>query len=132
MGNYFILFLCSFSSTKTALTMVGEAARYNNSIALVDGLDRVVSFVRYPLRSSNACCCSGPHSNRSVFRRALKNGNPLSADLAMNLFKAGNLPVNLCTCFVFFGGCMFAMAAILCGFGSMPLAETRHPSNLPL
>ena len=45
-GNYFILFSCSFSSTSTALTVVGDAARYNSNVAESDGLDKVVNLVK--------------------------------------------------------------------------------------
>ena len=51
------LFSCSFSSTKAALTVVGKAARYSNRATPGDGLDKVVSLVKYCFRSSKACCC---------------------------------------------------------------------------
>jgi hypothetical protein len=46
IGNYFILFSCSFSSTTTTLTVVDDAARYNNNVADGEGLDNVVSLVK--------------------------------------------------------------------------------------
>jgi uncharacterized membrane protein len=63
--------------------------------------------------------------------KPLKNGNPLSADLAMNLFNAANLPVSFCTYFLFVGGCILIIAEILSGFASIPLAETKHPNRFP-
>ena len=72
MGNCFILFSCSFSSTSTTLTVLGKAARYNSRVAEGEGFDNVVNLVRQLLRSLKACCCSGPHSKRSVFRIILK------------------------------------------------------------
>ena len=129
-GNCFILFSCSFSSTSTALTIVGDAARYNNNVANGDGLDNVVNLVKYVLSLSKACCCSCPHSKWSELRRVLKNGRPFSADLEMNLFNAASLPVSFCTYFLLASSFMFTIAAIFLGFASMPLADTRQPSSL--
>ena len=65
-----------------------------------------------------------------VFRRILKNGNPFSADLAMNLFSAASLPIRFYTCFLVAGSLMFVIAAIFSGFASMPLVDTRHHMHI--
>jgi len=59
---------------------------------------------------------SATHSKWSELRRVLKKGKPLSADLEMNMFKAGSLPVSFCTCFLLMGGFMFTIAAIFWDF----------------
>ena len=118
-------------STSTTLIVVGNAARYNINVADGDGLDNVVSLVKYCLSSSKACCCSCPHSKRSKLRSILKKGRPLSADLEMNLFNAASLPINFCTCFLLAGGFMFTIVAMFLGFASMPLVDIMQPSSLP-
>jgi hypothetical protein len=110
---------------------VAKAAIYSNRVSFGEGLDSVMSFVRYALRSSKACCYFVPHSKLSELLRVLKKGNPLSADLEMNLLSAANLPVSIWTCFWLEGGFMFTTAAIFSGFASIPLTDTRHPNSFP-
>jgi len=45
----------------------------------------------------------------------------------MNLFRAAILPVSFCTSLIDSGSSMLQGAAILSGFASMPLVETKHP-----
>jgi hypothetical protein len=70
-------------------------------------------------------------ANGSDFRRSLKNGSALSANLEMKRLRAASDPVSFWMSLTQASGLITSIALIFFGLASMPRYQTRKPSNFP-
>ena len=105
---------------------------YNLILLLLQGGTKIGGLVRYPLILSKASCCSGPHSNTSLFNRSKGEkacAFPLRLDI--NHLKKFILPSRDCSSFLFVGAFASTIAFVLFWLILIPFLWTTKPKKSP-
>jgi hypothetical protein len=117
----------SFSTTKALLSAECVAETYEMRGYPCSGHDNVGKC----LRSTKACGYWFPQPNFVEPLSMVKKGRLHSATFDINKYIDDIQPVSFWMSFMFYGGCIWAMALILSGFALIPFAETKQPRTLP-
>jgi hypothetical protein len=98
--------------TNTMLTASAAAAMYRYSVSPVSGVTRTSREVRCCFNSRKACSASSVQAKGPDFRRSLKKGRALSANLEIKRLRAAKDPVSFWMSLTRAGGLIISIALI--------------------